>query len=324
MLLPAHQFAKRMTILHDILAEGLSDEQRNRVSFALQTNGTLVTPAWIEQLVKWNIYPGVSIDGPAALNDRNRIDHHGEGGHGRLLEGIAKLRAGLRQAERTGPGALCVIDPTADGAEVFRYLTVELGFDNIDFLLPFMNWDSYDAEVAGGVEAFLVAAFRAWRRTSPRAKVRIFDKALRASVHGGIARKAVSEYINRHFVLVVEADGTFGADESNRPSVEYAFTSRKLHDTGIFQVLATEEFAEAAMAERSLAAECCDCALRDICSSGNTLGRAGFRYSATDGYQRRTVYCEAFAALFAETFATVEGSGRNCYPLEQGELAFAG
>ena len=65
------------------------------LSFAMQTNATLVTNKWIDLLKKYNVGVGVSIDGPPDYHNRYRVDHRGNGSYEYVLRGIELLREGL-------------------------------------------------------------------------------------------------------------------------------------------------------------------------------------------------------------------------------------
>src|ERR1700733_805766 len=49
------------------------------VRFSVQTNGRHFSPATVDFLLENRVSIGVSLDGPAALNDRHRVDHSGRG-----------------------------------------------------------------------------------------------------------------------------------------------------------------------------------------------------------------------------------------------------
>lgn len=62
-----------------------------RIQNALQTNGTLLDDEWCEFLAKNDFLVGISIDGPAALHDRDRRDRHEGPTHDRVMQGLAAL-----------------------------------------------------------------------------------------------------------------------------------------------------------------------------------------------------------------------------------------
>jgi uncharacterized protein len=53
------------------------ESQATTVEFAMQTNGVLLTPRWLEVLNEFNVTFGVSLDGNRTANDRHRVDHAG-------------------------------------------------------------------------------------------------------------------------------------------------------------------------------------------------------------------------------------------------------
>ena len=63
-----------------------------RVRQNIQTNGTLISDDWCYLFNKWSVQIGLSIDGPKAIHDRNRIDRTGRGTFERVTRGISKLR----------------------------------------------------------------------------------------------------------------------------------------------------------------------------------------------------------------------------------------
>jgi uncharacterized protein len=63
-----------------------------RIVNTIQTNGTLINNQWISLFKKHNVMVGVSIDGPAFLNDLSRIDINGESSFKKTMRGISLLK----------------------------------------------------------------------------------------------------------------------------------------------------------------------------------------------------------------------------------------
>jgi uncharacterized protein len=63
------------------------------VRYGVQTNGTLISDAWIDFFEEHKVTVGVSLDGPRDLHDRHRKYRNGSGSHDRVVAGIAKLQA---------------------------------------------------------------------------------------------------------------------------------------------------------------------------------------------------------------------------------------
>ncbi|MBR3129895.1 MAG: radical SAM protein, partial [Clostridia bacterium] len=65
---------------------------RAQVSCSIQTNGILLDDAWCRFLSKNHVLVGLSYDGTAEVNDRNRIDYRGTGTSDRVICAIRKLQ----------------------------------------------------------------------------------------------------------------------------------------------------------------------------------------------------------------------------------------
>ncbi len=59
---------------------------------AFQTNGMLISPEWCRLFREWDVGVGVSVDGPKALHDANRVTRSGRGTFERTVAGMRLLR----------------------------------------------------------------------------------------------------------------------------------------------------------------------------------------------------------------------------------------
>ncbi|MGI5359979.1 cyclophane-forming radical SAM/SPASM peptide maturase GrrM/OscB [Streptomyces sp. CA-252508] len=99
------------------------------VETAVQTNGTLIDERWCDFFVKHGMGVGISIDGPKALHDINRVNWSEKGSHDAAMRGYRKLVAsGIRV------GALCVLtrDSLQHPDEIFDFF-VDNGFTGVGF-----------------------------------------------------------------------------------------------------------------------------------------------------------------------------------------------
>lgn len=64
-----------------------------QIRHGLQTNGMLITPAWCDLFKHHDVGVGVSIDGPRAFHDANRVTRDGRGTFDKTLAGIRLLRS---------------------------------------------------------------------------------------------------------------------------------------------------------------------------------------------------------------------------------------
>ncbi|MEZ5729750.1 MAG: cyclophane-forming radical SAM/SPASM peptide maturase GrrM/OscB [Burkholderiaceae bacterium] len=63
------------------------------ICHSFQTNGTLIDDSWCDLISRRNIRIGVSIDGPKAIHDSNRLDRLGRGTFDLVRRGIEKLKS---------------------------------------------------------------------------------------------------------------------------------------------------------------------------------------------------------------------------------------
>jgi uncharacterized protein len=317
MLMKPADFEARLRAIDEVLNARLTSERRARIDFTLQTNATLVSPAWIDLIARWGIKVGVSIDGPAHVHDDRRLDKKGRGTHAAVVRGIRQLQDAHAAGRISEIGALCVINPHADGGEVYRFLAHEMGLRSFDFLLPFMNWDDFDPDQVDRVRRFLLSAFDAWRddiAERRKVEVRIFNKIL-ASLSRPLGRFQDGMDLT-HQVVVVESDGTILPEESLRIAYDGRFADLAVGRARSNQVLNDPRFYTTIAGSWTRAAECSGCALIDSCASGQAAGRVGMRYASGSLFERKSVYCEAFVDLYVAGAAFLAGRGRRLALLE--------
>ncbi len=101
------------------------------VTNALQTNGTHLTPQWLDFIKRYRFQIGVSLDGPPEIHDRRRIDVAGRPTSKRVQEGLKTL-----QAHGIEYGVLMVVDDdvVALGAERLLSYLLETGIAQVALL----------------------------------------------------------------------------------------------------------------------------------------------------------------------------------------------
>nr|WP_165832277.1 radical SAM protein [Caulobacter radicis] len=311
LMTPAH-FDERMSAITSKLRRELNEEQLSKIQYSMQTNATLVSEAWLAQIEKWELRLGVSIDGYEEAHDQYRVDKKDRGTHANVVSGIRKLQDANRDGRIAHFGALCVINPDADGARVYDHLTRELGFTGFDFLLPFMNWDSVSSETLEKTRQYLLSAFAAWRRDAMRGRhveVRIFKRIMNSLRWG--PPPSEGKLSLAHYVMVVESNGAIQPEESLRPAYDGRFAQLTVHDHGLEDVLADARFYTSIVASFQTAPECDDCALLNQCRSGQSVGRIGMRYQTGQLFDRKSVYCDVFKDLYVQGAAMMIDHGRS-------------
>lgn len=314
MLLPPRQMERRLRAMYAIFTANMPEEQVRRIQLSMQTNATLITDEWLELIAQWKIKVGVSLDGPAAVHDARRIDKAGRGTHAQTMKGIQRLLDESRRSKIGDVGVLCVINPDADGGEVYRYLVDEVGIRGFDFLYPFMNWDNYDQVIVAKTRSFLEAALKEWIkdvRQGRLIRVRTFLKALSTTKFIGMEPPKADRIKICHNVVVVESDGSVMPEESLRLAYKSKYMEMNIAVATVQGILEKQEFIDLIEFDSSLSQECTGCVLLAACRSGRTLGRIGMRYSTSEGYRRKSVYCDAYIGVYVHMKALVNAAARS-------------
>lgn len=305
MLVKAEIMEKNLTGFWETLRSQLNEDHLESIQISMQTNAMLVTDKWLELINRWRIGVGVSIDGPKSVNDKFRKDKRGKGTFDRVLEGYETLL----QSSGSFLGALCVIDPDSDGAEIYRFLADDLKLRGFNFLLPFMNWDNQDPESIMKTGKFLTAALKEWQRDLSNGKyvnVRVFNEAIKSIAYPQNHEKNIVSV--GHNIVVIECDGSIMTEESLRPSYAGIFSDLNVRSITLKDILNSPQFQEVDRDTYALSSECEDCALLYSCRSGQSLGRVGMRYSSASDRVRKSVYCEAFIQLFVDVAAMLDSN----------------
>ncbi|HEK86674.1 MAG TPA: radical SAM protein [Candidatus Aminicenantes bacterium] len=114
-------------------ARELASALKKKLTLSLQTNGVLLT-RYSELLKELKIEVGLSLDGPEAIHNRQRVFASGRGSFGEVIEG-------LRRARKLGlnPGLLAVISDPQNYVEVAKFFIENL--DSRSFRLNFLCYE---------------------------------------------------------------------------------------------------------------------------------------------------------------------------------------
>jgi uncharacterized protein len=150
-----------------------------RISFTIQTNGTLLTDEWAEFFREHGFLVGLSIDGPREIHDAYRVDKGGKGSFTRVLAGLDVLRRhGVEWNALTTVHAASA----GRGREVYAFLRDDCGARFVQFIPIVERQDDFVSERSippDGFGRFLIDVFEDWvRRDIGEVYVQMFDAAL--------------------------------------------------------------------------------------------------------------------------------------------------
>jgi uncharacterized protein len=272
------------------ICRALREALPNPCGIHLQTNGVLLTDDVIDILVRYDVGISISIDGPATVHDRNRIDHQGKGSHARLTKAIARLN-GRADAIPLFAGVLAVIDPSSEPEEVYRSLKAT-GAPSLDFLVRDGNWDylppgksSPESTEFGEWLTKLLSIYLA-DPNPPR--VRLLDDMLRLILGGTAQKEGVGT--TEYGIIVIEPDGRI--DKNDTLKVAHAAADRfektwNVADHSLLEVMADPLFAEYCDQQVPTNDVCRACPYFAVCGGG----MVAHRWSDANRFDNPTIFC---------------------------------
>lgn len=265
-----------------------------KVSYSIQTNGTLVDNDYIELFRKYSFLVGVSLDGPKYVHDQNRLSAQGQGTFETILTNTRKMQeAGIEV------NILTVItnESAARAGKLYRFYK-KYDFEAIQFI-PCMDSvcveqgsQAYSLTVSSYYR-FLTEWFQLWYNdllAGNYISIRHFDNWVRLMQRRPVDTCALSGQCGSYFVIEANGD-VFPCDFY--VGTEYLL-GNILHDSFpvLLKNLEVTDFLVEAAIKRSDA--CATCSNVDLCHGGCK------RDWVYEGSQGRTRYCEALNRFFTE------------------------
>lgn len=143
--------------------------KETKVSFAMQTNGTLFDERALAFCLERNIKVGLSLDGPRSVNDLHRLDRKGRSSFEAVERALFLLSQGVGRS--IWSGFLSVIDIRSDPLEVYSYLR-SFNPKLIELLLPLGHYDlrplGKDSIESTPYADWMLAIFRQWYNERPQ------------------------------------------------------------------------------------------------------------------------------------------------------------
>jgi len=263
-----------------------------RISYAIQTNGTLLDSDWAEFLKAEGFLVGLSLDGFREAHELHRVDANGNGTWKRIL---AAQR--LLDTYKVDYNALCVVTGRCARSPEQAYKSLKnLGFRFIQFIAcldPIGHergqepW-SLTPEAYG---KFLCRVFDLWYQdwlAGDYHSVRLFDDYIHILLGDGASTCATCGRCGAY--LVVEGDG------SVYPCDFYVLDEWKLgnlRENSVSEIAKAEKTAEFLRWGTDKPKECIRCPYRRICNGG--CKNDWF----TDAEGTHNYFCKSFQTLLA-------------------------
>lgn len=247
--------------MRELLQILISHVGRPRLHFSLQTNGLLLSDAWVDLFSEYGVRVGVSLDGPPSKRSL-RLDHRGHDTTSAVLERLKSLRI---NRPAFSPGVLAVLSDHSDVEGLITWFP-ENGFHSFDLLLPLGNYvvPPIGLTDQAALAKKLCRGFDVWYAMGKEApEVRFFELILSGLMGYEVTLDAFGGDL-RH-LCVVESDGSLGANDV----IRYCGGEHSL-DTLNILTSPLSVHAEAFQLERlqSLCAKCRNCEMVNGCGGG--------------------------------------------------------
>ncbi|WP_261802951.1 anaerobic sulfatase maturase [Enterobacter sp. JUb54] len=267
-------FFRRVVVLQQRYSQG------KHIDNAFQTNGLLLNDEWCRFFHQQGWLVGISLDGPADLHDRYRVNRRGHPTHHKVLAGIEKLRA-----HRVSFNVLTVINRqnSQQPERLYRYLR-ELGTPFLQFI-PLVEHDNPESVSSAQWGTFLKTVFDIWAREDiGRVYVQLFDSTLGVWCGYPSQMCSLAEVCGQAFALEANGD-LYQCDHYVYPQYRLG----NIHQTSISSLNQTDAVREFGLYKQAtLSDDCQRCPVRHLCHGDCPKHR-------TAG---KSVLCEGYRAFF--------------------------
>jgi uncharacterized protein len=264
---------------------------------SIQTNGVLITEAFLDLCARFDVTISVSLDGPPEIHDRFRVDLRQRPTHAKVVAGLETLKA-HRYSERLFSGVLAVVDPRSDPDAVYDYFKA-LKVPSVDFLyrdgnhtaLPFGKASADSTEYG----AWMCQILDRYVSDPSPFRSRLLDDMMRLLLGGAGVKEGVG--LTDYGILVIDTDGAVKKNDTlkSSPLRDTFDASWALGRQSLAQIAVSPEFAAYHRAQRPSSPICQVCPHLKVCGGGMVT----HRFKEGSGYDNPTVFCADQKQLIA-------------------------
>lgn len=300
MLLKKQAFVRLCSTLRGAL------DTKCKLRLGMQTNGTLIDDEWIAIFEEFEVGIGVSLDGPAAINDINRVDHRGRGSYADAARGFKLLSEAAKNGRCNAPGLLCVINPSHDARAILRHFVFELGATYIDFLLPDVTRNTVDPYPKQRYGQYLTDLYLEWLTIGRKdVHIRCIARAVSPLVGGRRAGSVYLDAVRSRHAITIATNGDVGPNDIFKIIDRPYFSRYNVATSSLREFMEDEDVKELIEAELTLPKDCRSCCWRDACHGGEVYNR----YDKRTGFDNPSSFCVAYKHLYSFIAAHLIESG---------------
>lgn len=272
------------------------------IHFSIQTNGTLLDIATLNELNDLEIKVGVSVDGDKLMHDRHRKYHNGRGSFRDVSRGIAYLNQ--EEYRKIRSGLLCTVNLDNNPIETIEALET-FDPDHVDLLLPLATWDDlpYGYESVDDLKEakygkWLWPIYQRWRQNDRKPSIRFFQEIEDHLIKG----EGSAEYLGLKPPgnIVVETNGELQQVDTLKVAFDGApATGYNVHEHSLDLVLENDPITKhRRMGAKALSTTCQRCILLEPCGGGYIPFRSKANEDPELRFKNEAVYCEDYKYIF--------------------------
>jgi uncharacterized protein len=275
--------------------------ERTNLTFAVQTNGTILSDDWIALFERTGISVGVSIDGPAATHDQHRKTKQGRPTYSLVEQFVRRCTESAGTGRMKGVASITVIDPTKDITSTVQHLQENFSLRSMAFLLPddCANDILFDDRKADRFGEILIQLYEAMVE-DPRIRNKEIAKFLRHaqsdSTNASVPLAQTTSDSIPYVCVTVQSNGVMKITEELIATGRWRknFPTVDLRSEPIEAFINHEQFRSLQTTYASTPTECSDCRWKNVCRGGSLHERR----MSQGGFDGRSVFCHAYIRLY--------------------------
>lgn len=296
LLLKKHLFGQFCNILKNAVPESV------KLKFTVQTNGTLLSKEWLTLLRQHEVRIGVSLDGTEEINDLHRRDFHDRGTYKAAVRGI-KL---AQEYGYDDVAILCVVNPKANAKRIYRHFIDDLRVRNMDFLLPYISYDSIGSNNPIEYGNFLKELFNEWfSDNNPQIFIRLFKSSILLFLGQNSYLITQGDNIKNAVAITIASNGDIFADDVLKSAKFETYSGYSVNNISLRDLLKTPVFSAIHQGMIYTPNECTGCKWLNVCGGGEPV----HRHSEGHGFNNKSVLCEGLKIYFNNIFNHLLKSG---------------
>lgn len=264
--------------------------QNIKLQFKIQTNGVLLSKEWLDLFKKYVFKIGVSLDGTEEMNDLYRKDHAGNGSYQSVIKGITLAQ----DFGYNDIAILSVVNAKSSARKIYRHFVDDLKVQNMDFLLPYVSYDTIGSDTPEEFGTFLKDLMNEWfSDNNPKINVRILNNTLAMLLGKRSTLITQGNNVTNAVAITVASNGDLFPDDVLRSSKwDYANNGHSINGLSLKDLLNKSGFR--ILREASIPKECKTCKWMNICGGGELV----HRHSLANEFNNKSVLCEGLKMYF--------------------------